>query len=62
MKITLNLSNDDYEAVMARIDELMELNAGDGPLQNSPEEVELDLLSMVVERYEISAFSMETPG
>jgi antitoxin component HigA of HigAB toxin-antitoxin module len=42
----------EYEAAMARIDELLPLTWGDNVPEDSPENIELSLLSDLVAEYE----------
>lgn len=50
-----------YRHAMARIDVLMELNDEAGPVKNSAEAGELEVLSILAERYEEQAFPMDLP-
>jgi len=51
----------EYEAAMARIDELLPLTWGDGIPEDSPENIELSLLSDLVAEYEDVHYPIATP-
>lgn len=48
-----------YADAMARIDDLMELNDGDGPFEGAPEFDELQIRAALAEKYEEEHFSIE---
>ncbi|WP_413191626.1 hypothetical protein [Pararobbsia alpina] len=50
-------TNADYEAALARVSALVDLD----PAPASPDGNELDVLSLLVERYEAEHFPMGTP-
>ncbi|NQV84046.1 MAG: transcriptional regulator [Rhodospirillales bacterium] len=50
-----------YKIAMVRIDALMEMNEGAGPARKSVESDELEVLSILAERYEEKAFPMDFP-
>jgi len=52
----------EYEAAMARIDELLPLTWGDGIPEDSPENIELSLLSDLVAEYEDVHYPIATPS
>ena len=52
----------EYEAAMARIDELLPLTWGDGVPEDSPENIELNLLSDLVAEYEDVHYPIATPS
>lgn len=52
----------EYEAAMARIDELLPLTWGDNVPEDSPENIELNLLSDLVAEYEDVHYPIATPS
>ena len=52
----------EYEAAMARIDELLPLTWGDNVPEDSPENIELSLLSDLVAEYEDVHYPIATPS
>lgn len=52
----------EYDAAMARIDELLPLTWGDGVPADSPENIELSLLSDLVAEYEDVHYPIATPS
>ena len=52
----------EYEAAMARIDQLLPLTWGDGIPEDSPENIELSLLSDLVAEYEEIHYPIATPS
>lgn len=62
MQIAPIQNQEDLNAALARIDELMSLNDGEGPDASSDENRELDVLSILAERYEEKAFPMDLPS
>ena len=52
----------EYEAVMARIDELLPLTWGDNVPEDSPENIELALLSDLVAEYEDVHYPIAAPS
>ncbi len=54
-------TDDDYERAMEAIDRLMDLNEGNGPEEGSVAYQELDILSILAERYESKRFPMDLP-
>ena len=52
----------EYEATMARIDELLPLTWGDNVPEDSPENIELNLLSDLVAEYEDVHYPIATPS
>ena len=51
----------DYNKAMSRIDALMEANDGTGPKVGSKEGDELEVLALLVERYEEERFPLDLP-
>jgi len=51
-------NQDDLDATLARIDDLMDMNEGQGPLPETDEFNELDVLSVLAEAYEENAFPL----
>lgn len=49
----------EYEATMARIDELLPLTWADGIPEDSPENIELDILSKLVADYEVVHYPID---
>lgn len=62
MQIAPIHNQDDLDVALARIDELMDFNDGEGPRLESDEGRELDVLSTLAERYEETAFPMDLPS
>ena len=52
----------EYEAAMARIEELLPLTWGDDVPEDSPENIELSLLSELVAEYEDVHYPIATPS
>ena len=52
----------EYEAAMARIDELLPLTWGDNVPEDSPENIELSLLSDLVAEYEDVHYPVKAPS
>ena len=52
----------EYEATMARIDELLPLTWGENVPEDSPENIELNLLSELVAEYEDVHYPIATPS
>ena len=52
----------EYEATMARIDELLPLTWGDNVPEDSPENIELNLLSDLVAEYEDVHYPIAAPS
>lgn len=52
----------EYEAAMARIDELLPLTWGDNIPEDSPENIELELLSDLVAEYEDIHYPISKPS
>lgn len=52
----------EYEATMARIDELLPLTWGDNVPEDSPENIELNLLSDLVAEYEDLHYPIAAPS
>ena len=52
----------EYEAAMARIDELLPLTWGDNVPEDSPENIELSLLSDLVAEYEDVHYPVAAPS
>lgn len=52
----------EYEAAMARIDELLPLTWGDNVPEDSPENIELNLLSDLVAEYEDVHYPIAVPA
>ena len=52
----------EYEAAMARIDELLPLTWGDNVPEDSPENIELSLLSDLVAEYEDGHYPVKAPS
>ncbi len=57
MNISPIRNEPDYEKVLMRVDELMELN----PKLNTPESDELEILSMLIEKYEEMHWFISAP-
>ncbi len=62
MRITPIDGEHAYNKAMKRIDELMDMNSGDGPAADTSKAHELRVLSILAERYEEEAFPMDLPS
>jgi len=51
----------DYERALEQIDQLMDMNEGEGPDEGTVAFQELDILSILVENYEEQRFPMDLP-
>lgn len=52
----------ELDAALARVDDLMDMHDGEGPDAESDEGMELQILSILVEKYEEEAFPMDLPS
>ena len=57
MQLKILKTEKDYDKALSRIDELMELN----PKLGTPESDELEILALLVEKYEELNWNIETP-
>lgn len=51
-----------HEEALQRVDYLMDLNEGEGPEAGTDEGIELELLAMVIEKYEKVHFPIDLPS